>query len=90
MAPRRQAQSEQQTSADSAPSLPTTNGTILDRSSWLRELSNNAHLFDADVAYMLHTGCGLTSAFTAVVSPEHSALLSHGYVGSYRVRFLVC
>ena len=80
MAPRRQAQAEQHSAAEPSPTLPTTNGTVLDRASWLRELSNNAHLFDADVAYMLHTGCGLTSSFTAVVSHEHSVLLTHGYV----------
>ena len=48
----------------------------------MRELSNSAHLFDADIAYLLHTGCGLTSSATAVISAEHSFLLNTGYVQS--------
>ena len=46
----------------------------------MRELANCAHLFEADIAYLLHTGCGITSAHTAVVSTEHSALLTQGYI----------
>ena len=82
MAPRRDSQQSQQQAAADTQNLPTTNGTVLERSSWLRELSNSAHLFEADIAYLLHTGCGLTSAFTAVVSTEHSFLLNTGYVQS--------
>ena len=84
MAPRRDAQHNQQQSSAAEPisSLPTTNGTLIDRASWMRELSNSAHLFDADIAYLLHTGCGLTSSATAVISTEHSFLLNTGYIQS--------
>ena len=82
MAPRRDAQQSQQQAAADTQTLPSTNGTVLERASWLRELANCAHLFEADVAYLLHTGCGLTSSFTAVVSAEHSFLLNTGYVQS--------
>ena len=71
---------QQPAAAEIPDSLPTTNGTLLDRASWLRNLSNCAHMFEADLAYLLHTGCGLTSSFTAVISPEHSALLNQGYI----------
>ena len=80
MAPRRESQAQQQQAAADSTQLPTTNGTVLHRASWLRELSNNSHLFDSDIAYLLHTGCGITSSFTAVISPEHSALLQQGYI----------
>ena len=82
MAPKRDAVQRQQHAAAEPPSsLPTTtNGTLLDRSSWLQELANCAHLFESDVAYLLHTGCGLTSVHTAVITPEHSALLNRGYI----------
>ena len=81
MAPRRDAsRPQQQAAADTSISLPVTNGTQLERSSWLRDLANHAHLLEADVAYLLHTGCGITSSFTAVISPEHSALLQTGHV----------
>ena len=80
MAPRRESQAQQQQAAADPTTLPTTNGTVLHRASWLRELSNNSHLFDSDIAYLLHTGCSITSSFTAVISPEHSALLQQGYI----------
>ena len=83
MAPRRDTQAGLQPAAAEPPTtLPTTNGTLLDRSSWLRELESCSHLFDADVAYLLHTGCGLTSAHTAVITAEHSFLLNTGYIQS--------
>ena len=80
MAPRRA--SATATNAEPEPnSLPSFNGSQLDLLKWLRDLSNCQHLFEADLAYFLVTGCSVTSAGkTAVVSPEHSALLNNDII----------
>ena len=77
MAPRRTSASAP-TAEPEPNSLPTFNGSQLDLNKWLRDLSNSQHLFEADLAYFLVTGCSVTSSGkTAVVSAEHSALLNN-------------
>ena len=80
MAPRRA--SAPATPADPEPNtLPTFNGSQLDLLKWLRDLSNSQHLFEADLAYFIVTGCSVTSSGkTAVVSPEQSILLNNDIV----------
>ena len=80
MAPRRASASA--APADPEPNtLPTFNGSQLDLLKWLRDLSNSQHLFEADLAYFIVTGCSVTSSGkTAVVSPEHSVLLNNDII----------
>ena len=80
MAPRRD--SAPAANADPEPNaLPTFNGSQLELLKWLRNLSNCQHLFEADLAYFLVTGCSVTSSGkTAVVSPEHSVLLNNDII----------
>ena len=88
MAPRRGSQQPQQLPAAEPQTLPVTDATQLDIPSWIRELASCTHLFDADVAYFIHTGCGLAQAKTAVISKEHSALLKNNFIQQERFGIL--
>ena len=66
---------------ETAQNLPCWDGTQITAPNWLRDLESNEHLFDADVAFYLQTGCVVTNAGkTAVISPEQSALLQQDII----------
>ena len=71
-----QAAEPDQTESDN---LPVFDGSQLAMAQWLRDLEAAQHLFDSDVTYFLVTATAVTSQCkTAVLSPEHSLLLTHG------------
>ena len=70
---------------ETAQNLPCWDGTQITAPNWLRDLESNEHLFDADVAFYLQTGCVVTNAGkTAVISPEQSALLQQDIIRKQR------
>ena len=81
MAPRRTTSASAESAGNEITELPSFNGSQMELNKWMRDLSNNQHLFESDIAYFLITGCSVTSSGkTAVISAEHSALLNNDII----------
>ena len=81
--PRRSTQQAAATAenSDSDDQLPTTDGSAIHMSQFLRELESAQHLLPADVSYFLVTATAIgNNHLTAVLSPHHSRLLEVGEI----------
>ena len=76
---RRSTQPAAESDQTESDNLPVFDGSQLAMAQWLRDLEAAQHLFDSDVTYFLVTATAVTSQCkTAVLSPEHSLLLTAG------------